>query len=299
MSRSDTRMVWLFLTPAIACFGLVFLYPIVQSLFQSFFDIQGFGSGPAPFIGLDNYADVLRSPLFRQSVANILIAAVVGGIAVFGLAFLFMVFLTSSIRGKAFFRAMIYLPQVISVVAITTLWTQYIYNPRYGLLNQVFELLGLTALAEIQWTSIDMLLWSMLIAFVWTTVGWFMLILLAGAQRIPIEYYEAARLDGASTFQMFRRITLPLMSGVIQVALITWVILAVNLFSFPRTWTPGSTQRNTISPAIYLYELVFGRSEGGGGQIGKAAAVAMLMILAVLAYWVISSILSRRERLEY
>ena len=297
--RASKRFLWLFLIPAIATFCLIFLYPILQSLYLSFFDVTGFYGGTETFTGLDNYQELVRSPLFRQSVVNVLIIAFVGGAATFGFAFLFMVMLTSGIRGKSFFRAMLYLPSVISVVAITTLWTQYIYNPRYGLFHQVFELLGLQGLADIKWTSLDMLMWSMLIAFVWNGVGWFMLILLAGVERIPGDFYEAARIDGASTFQMFRRITVPLMRNVIQVALITWIIVIANVFSFPRTWTPGSTQRSTITPAIYLYDLVFGATEGGGADIGKAAALAIMLLVAVVVIWALVSRAMRQDRLEY
>src|SRR6185295_14671451 len=128
--------------------------PILQSIYLSFFDVQGFYGGTETLVGLGNYAELARSPLLRTAFVNMLVIGVVGGLATFGLAFLFMVLLTSGIRGKSFFRALIYLPNVISVVAITTLWTQYIYNPRYGLLTSVFSALGLDGLASIQWTSL-------------------------------------------------------------------------------------------------------------------------------------------------
>jgi multiple sugar transport system permease protein len=297
--RVSRAFIWVFLAPATGSFCLIFLYPILQSLYLSFFSVEGFYGGAETFVGLENYQELLRSPLLHTAFRNILVIGVVGGLATFGLAFLFMVLLTSGIRGKAFFRALIYLPNVISVVAITTLWTQYIYNPRYGLLNSFFSTLGLDDLAGIQWTAVDLLLWSMLIAFVWAGVGWFMLILLSGVERIPTDYYEAARLDGATTWQMFTRITLPLLRDVVQVALVTWVILIVNLFGFPKAYTPGTTQRGTITPSIYLYDLVFGNANGGTLDIGKASALAVMLLVSILVVWLMISRVLRRERLEF
>lgn len=297
--RASRAFIWAFLAPAVAAFCLIFLYPILQSVYVSFFAVEGFYGGVQTFVGLDNYRELLRSPLLWTAFRNIAVVGLVGGAAIFGLAFMFVVLLTSGIRGKAFFRAIIYLPNVISVVAITTLWTQYVYNPRYGLLNSLFETLGLHDLARIQWTSTDLLFWSMVIALVWAGVGWFMLIILAGAERIPIDYYEAARLDGATTFRMFVSITVPMLRPVIQVALITWVILVANLFSFPKAFTPGTTHRETITPAIYLYDLVFGSAQGGTVDIGKASALAVVLLVTILGVWLVVNRLSRRDRVEY
>jgi ABC-type sugar transport system permease subunit len=195
---------------------------------------------------------------------------------------------------------MIYLPNVINVVALTTLWTQYIYNPTYGLLHTFFKLIGLNALAKIQWTSLDMLFWSMLIAFVWGSVGWFMLIILAGAERIPSDYYEAARLDGANVVQVFFLITLPLLRDVLRVTLVMWSVVAINLFAFPRTFTPVVQQKGTLTPAIYLYQLAFGVENGTRGlDIGRAAAVGVVLLTLVIAAATIISRLFRQSEFQY
>jgi ABC-type sugar transport system permease subunit len=141
-------------------------------------------------------------------------------------------------------------------------------------------------LAKTQWTSFDMIFWSMLIAYVWGGVGWYMLILLAGVERIPNDYYEAAKLDGANLFQMFYKITLPLLRDVLRVALVMWSIGVINLFAFPRAFTPVNLPKELMTPANYLYQLAFGMGSSGGGssglQVGKAAAIAVCLLVMVL-----------------
>ncbi len=300
--KASKRMLVLFLTPALLAYLLIFFYPTVQTLIFSFFKLGNFSGTEMSFRGLSNYNELLKAPLFRTSLANIGKMWLIGGIAVFGLAFFFTILLTSGIKGKNFFRAIIYLPNLISVVAMTTMWTQYIYNRRYGLFATFFKAVGLEELAKIQWTSQDMLFWSMLIAFVWGSVGWFMLFLLAGVERIPIDFYEAAKLDGATMFQSFFKITLPLVRDVFRVALVMWSITIINLFAFPKTFTPIQMQPPTYTPAVYLYELAFGIGAGQGGeslQLGKAAAIGVSLLLMVIIVYVVLNGIFKQTELEY
>jgi ABC-type sugar transport system permease subunit len=299
--KPSKRMIFSFLAPALLAYIAIFLYPTLRTVYMSFFRVSGFVGADMHFRGIDNYKELYNTPLFRDSFVNIFRLWFIGGIAIFALAFLFMVLLTSGIRGKKFFRAIIYLPNLIPVVAMTTMWTQYIYDRRYGFFTVFFDTLGLDGLAKTQWTSFDMIFWSMLIAFVWGGVGWYMLILLAGVERIPDTYYEAAKLDGANLFQMFYQITLPLLRDVIRVALIMWSIGVINLFAFPKTFTPVNVPKETMTPAIYLYQLAFGQgSQGGGGlQVGKAAAIAVCLLGMVLVTSGAISRILRQQELEY
>ncbi|MCZ7665991.1 MAG: sugar ABC transporter permease [Chloroflexi bacterium] len=208
----------------------------------------------------------------------------IGGVVLFALVFMFTAMLSSGVKKKNFFRAIIYLPNLIPVVAMTTMWTQYIYNPRYGMLKTFLTLSDGEQAAAIQWTSQDMLFWGMLIAYIWGGVGWFLLIILAGVERIPQHFYEAARLDGANQVQMFFQITLPLLRDVLRITVVMWSITVLNLFAFAKVWTPVVQQRATYTPAIYMYELAFGSGSlgQGGANVGKAAAVGVMLLLAVL-----------------
>lgn len=294
--KPSKRVIGLFMAPAVLAYLLIFLYPTLRTIYLSFFKMPGFGT-EMTFRGFKNYFELLRTPLFVESLFNIFKIWSIGGIAIFFLAFLFTALLTSGIRGKNFFRAVIYLPNIISVVAVTTMWTQYIYQPRYGLFKTLFQLLGLESLVKIQWTSQDMLFRSMLIAYVWGAVGWFLLIILAGVERIPNDFYEAAKLDGATMFQSFFLITLPLLRDVLKVSLVMWSITVINLFAFPKTFTPVAQQRATYTPAIYLYELAFGVR--GKHALGKAAAVGVGLLILVLVVSALISWLFKKERVEY
>ena len=282
----------MFLTPAVVAYTLIFLYPTLRTIHLSLFEVSGFVGTEMTFRGLKNYQELFRTPLFIESIGNIMKIWLIGGFILFALVFMFSAMLSSGIRNKNFFRAIIYLPNLIPVVAMTTMWTQYIYNPRYGMLKTFFEFIGWESAAAIQWTSQDMLFWGMLIAYVWGGVGWFLLIILAGVERIPTHFYEAARLDGANQFKMFFQITLPLLRDVLRVAVVMWSITVLNLFAFAKVWTPVVQQRATYTPAIYLYELAFGGGSlgQGGANVGKAAAVGVLLLVSVM---LISSLISR------
>jgi ABC-type sugar transport system permease subunit len=299
--KPSKRMIVLFLAPALLFYFAIFFYPTLHTLYLSFLDVSSFLGSDAAFRGLRNYTELFRTPLFQESFINISKIWLLGGLGVFGLAFLFTVLLTSGIRGKSFFRAVIYLPNIISVVALTTMWTQYIYSPRFGLFKSFFEALGLKSLAAFQWTTPDHLFVSMLLAYVWGGVGWFMLIILAGVERIPFDLYEAARLDGAGLGQTFFQITLPLLRDVIRITVVMWSITVINLFAFPRTFTPVVQQTQTYTPAIYLYDLAFGANvqSTAATDIGKAAAAAVSLLILVIVAAALINWLIKRDALEY
>ena len=299
MKRSRSLII-LFLAPAVLTYGVVYLYPTIQTIIFSFFHVSSFGGAEMSFLGLDNYTLTIRTPQFLISLKNIVLIWLVGGAVIFCLAFLFTALLTSGIRGKNFFRAVIYLPNIVSSVAIAAMWTQYIFQPRYGLFKSFFAAIGLETLSKFQWTASDFIFWAMLIAYIWGGVGWFLLLILAGAERIPMDFFEAARLDGANMIQSFLLITMPLLRDVIRVAIVMWSITVINLFAFPRNFTPVAQPNETYTPAIFLYNKAFG---GGTGtqpiQIGQAAAVGVLLLLMVLVAAMIINRVIRSETLEY
>lgn len=300
--KSSKSMVFLFLFPAIAFYALIFLYPTLRSIYLSFFSVSGFTGGEETFVGVNNYLQLLHAPLFIDSLVNLLRIWVLGGAAIFALVFLFTVLLTSGIKGKNFFRAVIYLPNVIAVVALTTTWTQYVFNPKFGLYTTLFKALKLEPLASIQWTAPQHLFMGMMIAYIWGAVGYFLLIILAGVERIPADYYEAARIDGATLVQMFFHITLPLLRDVIRVALVMWSITAINFFSFAVTWNQITVAKELYTPSIYMYNQLFGLNLNATTvtlNIGRAAAVSVSLMGLVLIASGILNRLMKQDNLEY
>jgi multiple sugar transport system permease protein len=295
-----TSTLILFLAPALLLFAVTFVYPLVQTVHLSFYKVDSFTAPPVHFRGLDNYLELIFTPLFQKATLNMLLVWLVGGLGVFGAAFLFTAALTSGIKFKATFRALIYFPNIINAVAMVAMWTQYIYNPRYGLFKTIFDFLHLPRLAEIQWTDPDTIFWGMVLAYSWGSIGWFTLLLLAGAERIPVQLYEAAKLDGASSRQMFFHITLPLLQDVLKIAMTMWSIVVFSLFVFPKLFSPVALDPSTSTPATYLYGLAFGGNLNSTTlEIGKAAAAALLILIMVLLVSGLISRLLRREQLQY
>ena len=211
-------MIVCFLTPALFFFVVMFLYPIIRTIIMSFFNVEGVSDPISEwtFNGLGNYQKLLETQLFRTSMINMIKIFVIGGIAVMVIALLFAVILTSGVRAKAFWRAVIYVPNIINAVAIATMWIQYVFNKRFGLLHSLFDALGLEELAKIDYMNGKWKFWSLLIAFCFGSVGYFMLIFISGIERIPADYYEAATIDGANKLKQFSFITLPLIKGVFK-----------------------------------------------------------------------------------
>ena len=174
------------------------------------------------------------------------------------LSLLFAVILTSGIRGKKFFRAIIYMPNIVSAVALATMWLQYVYSPRYGLLKDLFTALHLDNLAKIQFLDNDHKFWALLFAYCFGMVGYHMLIWLSGIERISPEYYEAAKVDGANAFQRFFKITLPSLSNVMFFCFITLTADSWKIFNEPfmlqgpvrPTYPCSSTCMNLVSMCL-------------------------------------------------
>ena len=142
--KKNKGMLIVFMTPAVVMFVLVFLYPIIRTILMSFFKIEGITDPMSKwtFSGIDNYVKLANTTLFRISMWNLARIWFIGGIIVMSLALLFAVIITSGIRFKSFFRAMIYLPNIVSAVALATMWLQYVYSPKYGLIKNFFQALG-------------------------------------------------------------------------------------------------------------------------------------------------------------
>ena len=215
-------------------------------------------------------------------------------------ALLFAVILTSGVKLKSFWRAVIYLPNVISGVAMGTMWVQYVYSAKFGLLKTVFEKLGLKKLASVQWTDPNNIFMAMVIAFSFGLVGYFMLMFVAGIERIPASYYEAARLEGANVIRQFTSITLPLLKDVIKSILTLWTVIVVGFFIWSQMFTPFDIAEGTVTPMIYMYQLVFGSSMGTAEKdVGAGAAVGVILAVIVVIVFAIVNKCIKDDELEF
>lgn len=295
-------MIICFLTPALLFFVVMFLYPICRTLVMSFFKVEGVSDPISEwtFNGLGNYQKLLDTPLFMTSMSNMLKIWLIGGIAVMLVALLFAVILTSGVHGKSFMRAVIYIPNIINAVAISTMWIQYVFNKRFGFLHNLFDALGLESLAKIDYMNGEWKFWSLLIAFCFGSVGYFMLIYISGIERIPGDYYEAATIDGANKLKQFRYITFPLIKGVFKTCMTFWTIAVIGFFVWSQMWAaPSPADNATIVPVVYMYNIVFGTTGSTARDSGVGAAVGILMALVVLVVFGLVNLLVKDDDLEF
>ncbi|MDO5646776.1 carbohydrate ABC transporter permease [Paracoccus sp. (in: a-proteobacteria)] len=290
------RMVVLFLVPALVLYLGLMILPAIQAFQLSFYATSGFGDDPV-WVGLRNYTRLWGDPIFWRAVRNMLTVLVIGGAAVFGLAFLFTMLLSSGMWGKKFFRALIFLPNMIAVVAITTFWS-FVFTPRYGLLTNLLKAMGLDGLAATPWTAPENVLSAMIVGLVWVSAGFFTILVLAGADKIPQDMFEAARLEGASTFQIFRYVTLPMIWDIVTIAVVLWSIQAIKLTEFPYAFGGPNIDQNLYTPAIYLYIMGFGQREPVYA-LGYASAIGVALFVFTLITIVGLRLLMKRDRLEY
>lgn len=299
--KKNKKMMAVFLTPALLIFGIVFVYPVIRTVLMSFFSVQRPSTAISEwtFNGLGNYINIFNKDLFWTSMENLLTIWFVGGIAVLILSLLLAVILTSGVRFKAFFRAMIYLPNVISAVALAAMWMYYVFSERYGLFHNIFKALGLKDLSRIKWLGTDMKLWAMLIAFCFAAVGYYMLIWISGIEKIPQDLFEAATIDGANKLKQFRYITVPLLKGTFKMNLTFWSVNAVAFFVWSKMFSPVQSESSTIVPMIFMYDTVFGGRVVRETDAGAGAAVGCVLALCVMVIFFVMNRLVKDDDLEY
>ena len=302
LKKSRLPMIIIFLFPAVFLYGLIFFYPTVKTIVMSFFKMSSISAKMSEwsFAGLSNYNNLLNSQLFIQSLKNIFFIWLIGGVIIFFFSILFAVILTSGVKLKSFFRSIIYLPNVVSAVAMATMWIHYVYNSKYGLLKSIFSLLHLDELAAMQWTSPNNIFMALVIAYSFGMVGYFMLIFMAGIERIPSDFYEAATIDGANIFQQFFYITLPLLTDVIRTNIVLWTINAIGFFVWSQLFSPLIPETGTITPMVYMYREVFGGNTVVlERNVGNGAAVGVILTLIIVLSFIITNILFKDKKIEF
>lgn len=296
--KKNKLFIALFILPCVLTLCIYYLYPLVRTILMSFFST---GTITAPisswtFKGLSNYIRILQSPDFQRALLNMLKIWVIGGVISVAFALLYAVILTTKIKGKHFFRCMVYLPNVINIIAMGNAWLFYVFNNDFGLLNTVIEFFGGD---PIKWLGPDMKFWAMLIATCFSSIGYYMLVFISGIERIPSDLIEAAKIDGATGTQRLLHIIIPLLKGSIKNVLTFWSINSIQSFAWTQVFTPLDTEASTIVPLKYMYELLFGSLQGDGIDVGTGAAVAALVAAIIqVVYFLIDKGL-KNDDLEY
>ena len=274
---------WCFIIPFLLFFLCFLLYPILKGMKLSLFDATL--GGRTFFIGIQNYAAMFQDKGFWQAMFNTLFFVVISTPTIVLVGFIFAMFINSRLKGTIFIRTCFFSPYVLSMSVVTGLWI-FIFQPYTGLVTQLTNVLGI---GEMYWLNTKWLVWlAILITTVWWTVGFNMILFLAGLQDIPEDIYEAARIDGASEFLTFRRVIVPLSVP---------VIATVGLFTGLAYWNdwinglyyindPGlySIQNLLIRLMNNIQYLNSGAAAGivSGGTTGALPSTSVRMAIAVV-----------------
>jgi multiple sugar transport system permease protein len=271
---SERRLGAAMLAPSLAVIALVAAYPIGYAIWLSLNEYSVVTPGLSRFVGFDNYSEALGSSEFWEAMRTTLVftAASVALELVIGLAM--AVVMHRAFRGRALLRAVVLVPWAILTVVTAITW-RTIFEPQLGVVNTMLGALGLPG-ENVVWLGEEgYALAVMVFADVWKTAPFMALLLLAGLQGIPDDLYDAAKVDGASTWQRFRRITLPLLRPAIAVALIFRTLDALRIFDLPFVLTQGSNGTETLS-LLAQQELTTNR------LIGLGSALSVLTFVTVM-----------------
>lgn len=275
---SNKLVILSLVLPGLLLFVFAILAPICLSVYYGFTDYSGMGS--YDFIGLENYKQLAHDSVFWNSLKNSLRLAI-GFICIQHPLALITAEILDKLGGKAegIFRCVYFIPNVISVAVIAYLW-KFIYNPDFGLLNNIIKAFG--GKGDTNWFSNDMAIWSVLIVLIWHGFGWGMLIYYSGIKNIDPVLYEAAAIDGANQRQTFLKITLPLVKPVIQVNVTMAVISALKQMETVYLLTNGEPGNSTQFTANYLYQQAFKAFRYGYGNAIGVVFIVICLVMTVL-----------------
>jgi len=266
--------ILLFLSPTLVIFGVFVLFPVVFSFYLSFQQWNMFSSG-ATFVGLANYAQIIRNPEFWMVLKNTFVYTLGTVPLNMILSLIVAYFLNKKLAGKKFLRTAFFAPVIMSSVAAAVIW-RWVYEPNFGLLNTV---LGWFSIPAVNWLNDPTAaMFALIVMGVWKTFGVNMVLFSAGLQGIPEHYYEAAELDGAGRWSRFWYITIPLLSPTTFFVLVISVIGSFQVFDTVYVLTSGGPLGTTKVLVFYLYEHAFKFFD-----MGYASAVAYLMFAIVFA----------------
>ncbi|MEV4223025.1 MULTISPECIES: carbohydrate ABC transporter permease [unclassified Nonomuraea] len=267
--------ITLFVLPALALFLLLVVAPIVVAVYASGFKWNGFGGLPTDFIGFDNFTRLLESEIFFTDMWHLLVLVLLCLVVQLPMALGIAMLLNQRIRGRAIYRLVFFSPYVLSEV-ITGVLFSLILSPTSGLANGILGLVGLESefLADQ-----DTALMSLFVVMTWKYFGFHMMIYLAGRQNIPNELLEAARIDGATGWEVFRHVTLPLLGPTIRISVFLSVIYTIQLFDLVWILTEGGPAHSTETLAVTMFDIGFGRS-----QVGYASAISVVMFVLSLVF---------------
>lgn len=253
---------------SLICLGIL---PVIISFVMSMYDWNGLRD--PIFVGLENFKYVFKNPDTLKALKNTLIYTVIYVPCNMVLS-LFLAILLNKAFGKVFYRAVFFLPQIVTSVAVAVIWS-WLYQPQYGIFNSILNFFGLESIAWLRDTSTAM--GSVIFMSIWWGLGYNTVLFLAALQNVPKTYVEAARIDGANAWNTFKNVTLPMVSPTTLLVLVTSLINSFQVFDQCYLLTSGGPAKRTYTLAIYIYETAFKQI-----KLGRASAISLIMFFVIV-----------------
>jgi N-acetylglucosamine transport system permease protein len=280
MSRNKGWFICGFLSPAVFLYSLFVVWPLIQSFKISFYRWHGV-SARKTFVGIQNYQNLAKDPVFHKALSNNLMLLVVGGLITLVIAIGVAHALQMKTRLSKALRSFVLVPQMLSLVVVAILW-MFIYNPAFGILTTGMNAVGLGRYVHTWLGESKTALPAVGISFIWYAAGFYVLLFSAGLRSIPAEVSEAAELDGAQGFRRFTQVTWPMLWAIKRVAIVHLTITVMNVFVLVYVMTGGGPDRATEVLLTYLYQSAFTNSDYGYATAIAVANFVVVMILSLM-----------------
>ena len=291
-SKGLKRFLIMCVAPAVILFFIFMIVPTINVFRMSLFQ-RGAYSPEETFVGLNNFKTLINDASFIKSMQNMILLVVVVTIITFAFAIIFAAILTrEEIKGQNFFRIVFYIPNILSVVVISGIFSA-IYKPENGMLNSIIGLFKDMS-DPILWKGESLVMVSIIIAMVWQAIGYYMVMYMASMSSVPESLYESASLDGAGRLQQFFQITIPLIWTNIRTTLTFFIISTINMaFLFVKAMTSGGPNGASEVALGYMY------SQKDAGLYGYSMAIGVVIFLFSFAHSALVNKVTKREVLEF
>ncbi|MDC7288336.1 sugar ABC transporter permease [Blautia schinkii] len=294
--RKNKKTIILFLFPAVVLYLCFEVIPVVMSIFFSFNDWPGIQAVPLKFVGLENYRNLFQNAVFLKSLQNVFIYVIVSVLLQVPLGFGLGLFIHHFKRGQRFFKAAFFIPMILSVTAVALLWNFIYFPTEKGILNSLLIKIGLQSFTQ-QWlVNPKTSLLCLIIVSTWTSVGYYMIICLAGLTSVPESVMEAGQLDGATGWKKIRYLYIPMLWDPIKMSTIMVITGVLKIFDTVYILTPtGGTNNSTVVPALLMYNEAYRYGHYG---TGSAIATVIFLLSALVSVFSLK-LMNKRESIEY
>lgn len=278
-----------FLIPVLISFTLFTIIPLLRTIMFSFTNFDGVTHN-YQFVGFKNYFNLLQDDIIRSSISNTLLYALCMVVIVNLLSIALAVLLDNPAKSKTFERAVFFFPSVVSGLLIGFLWG-YIFSPtKSGALNGILAQFNIQSIPWLSDPVISKL--CILSVAIWATTGWHTMVNIAYLQAIPLEYYEAAKIDGASRFQLFRHITIPLLAPAITINTLLLLTNGLKVYDIPFAMTTGGPGYSNYTVTQAIIQRGFSERQYGLSSAMSTAFIIIVMVISVIQY----TTMSRKEQ---